>query len=519
VAERHEQSFEAPGHASVRVEIPAGVLAVETWREPRVEVEVTPAHGDERSAAAAAETRISTTERAGRREVVVRAPKREGKLGIAWGRGPELAVRVRCPEGTDVGWRRRAPISRRRGRWARVGPVGVGRRDLAGRCVPELRNGERRPLGRLDRGELTAKSASGDVDVRAVGGAGSVNTVSGDVRIGATGDTLAVRTVSGDVDVEAAAAGVVIGSVSGDVEVGAVPGLVLWIDAQSVSGTMTSELDVGDEPAADGGRRWSCASAPCRATFACRAALSPRDEPAAAPGDAGSWGSRGRLAAAPAGPAQNDLVLVERVAEPAGRAGERLLERRVGERLDAAAVVAHEMVMVLVMTAERLEACDPVADVDALYDPELGQRVEGPVDARDPDRAPGRRDPVVDLLGGAAAVLRLEKVDHRAPRAAPAESRHAEGVECVVGPAHRIDDTDSHPLLASGAMLSRIVLLCAAAGGMLALAGCGGSAASGGKGSVVAAFYPLAFAAEQVAAPAPTWSTSRAPARSPTTSS
>ena len=50
-------------------------------------------------------------------------------------------------------------------------------------------------------------------------------------------------------------------------------------------------------------------------------------------------------------------------------------------------------------------------------------------------------------------------------------------------------------------MLSRIVLLCAAAGGMLALAGCGGSAASGGRDSVVAAFYPLAFAAEQVAAP------------------
>ena len=50
-------------------------------------------------------------------------------------------------------------------------------------------------------------------------------------------------------------------------------------------------------------------------------------------------------------------------------------------------------------------------------------------------------------------------------------------------------------------MLSRIVLLCAAAGGMLALAGCGGSAASGGKDTVVAAFYPLAFAAEQVAAP------------------
>ena len=46
--------------------------------------------------------------------------------------------------------------------------------------------------------------------------------------------------------------GVVVGSVSGDVEVAAVSGLVLWIDAQSVSGTMSSELDVGDEPAEPG---------------------------------------------------------------------------------------------------------------------------------------------------------------------------------------------------------------------------------------------------------------------------
>ena len=255
MAERHEQSFEAPGHASVRVEIPAGVLAVETWPEPRVEVEVAPTRGDERSAAAAAETRISATERAGRREVVVRAPKREGKLGIAWGRGPELAVTVRCPEGTDVG------LAAQSADLEAQGPLGaVSVRSASGDATLQdaaslsfaTASGDL-SAGSIG-GELTAKSASGDVDVRAVGGAGSVNTVSGDVRIGSTGDTLAVRTVSGDVDVEAAAAGVVIGSVSGDVEVGAVPGLVLWIDAQSVSGTMTSELDVGDEPAADGGQ-------------------------------------------------------------------------------------------------------------------------------------------------------------------------------------------------------------------------------------------------------------------------
>jgi zinc transport system substrate-binding protein len=50
-------------------------------------------------------------------------------------------------------------------------------------------------------------------------------------------------------------------------------------------------------------------------------------------------------------------------------------------------------------------------------------------------------------------------------------------------------------------MLSRIVLLCVAGGAMLLLAGCGGSGTSDGGETVVAAFYPLAFAAEQVAGP------------------
>ena len=50
-------------------------------------------------------------------------------------------------------------------------------------------------------------------------------------------------------------------------------------------------------------------------------------------------------------------------------------------------------------------------------------------------------------------------------------------------------------------MISRIVLLCVGVGAAVALAGCGGSGASGGKNTVVAAFYPLAYAADQVAPP------------------
>jgi zinc transport system substrate-binding protein len=51
-------------------------------------------------------------------------------------------------------------------------------------------------------------------------------------------------------------------------------------------------------------------------------------------------------------------------------------------------------------------------------------------------------------------------------------------------------------------MLSRIVLLCAMAAVSLSVAGCGGGNGASGDGeTIVAAFYPLAFAADQVAGP------------------
>jgi DUF4097 and DUF4098 domain-containing protein YvlB len=251
VAEAQTYTFDAPGRTLVRVEIPAGELTVETWSEPRVEVEVAPGRGDERSTAAAAETRVSAATRGGRQEVSVRAPKREGGLlGIPWGRGPDLHVTVHCREGTDVALESQSADLETRGR---LGAVAVHSASGDGTLEDATSLSYATASGDLSAGavaeSLAVKSASGDVDVRSVGGTASVNTVSGDVRIGSTAGPAAVRTVSGDVELEAAGAGVTVGSVSGDVEVAAVPGLVLWIDAQSVSGTMTSELDLGDEPA------------------------------------------------------------------------------------------------------------------------------------------------------------------------------------------------------------------------------------------------------------------------------
>ena len=242
-------SFETPGGASLRVDFPAGTLTVETWTEPRVEAEVTPARGGDRSAEAAAATRVSASERGGGHEIVVRAPKRDGWRSL--GRGAELAVSIRCPEGSDVELATQSADLEGRGRLgavtARSASGDATLDDVASLSFTTA-------SGDLTAGDvggaLTAKSASGDVDVRSVGTTGSVTTVSGDIRIGGAAGAVAAKSVSGDVEIGAAAGSVLVGTVSGDVEVGAVPGLVLWIDAQSVSGSMSCELDVGDEPAA-----------------------------------------------------------------------------------------------------------------------------------------------------------------------------------------------------------------------------------------------------------------------------
>ena len=171
-------------------------------------------------------------------------------------------------------------------------------------------------------------------------------------------------------------------------------------------------------------------------------------------------------------------MLLHRVAEAPGRARERALEPVVGERLDPAAVVADEVVMVVVtVAARRLEARDAVADVDPLDEPQGGERLERPVDARDADGAAGGADAVVDLLRREAAPLLVEELDDRPAGAPAAEPGGAEAGERVVGPArHRTDDSDSHVCYSRPQSCFResfsSVWPAAAA---LAAAGCGGS--------------------------------------------
>ena len=98
-------------------------------------------------------------------------------------------------------------------------------------------------------GTLTVNTASGDVDLGRLAGDGKIRSASGDVQLEEADASLKVQTASGDVQIESVREGdVVLQTASGDIEVGIKTGSKLWIDAKSMSGETSSDLELGDTP-------------------------------------------------------------------------------------------------------------------------------------------------------------------------------------------------------------------------------------------------------------------------------
>ena len=121
-------------------------------------------------------------------------------------------------------------------------------------------------------GDARIRSASGDVEIGSAAGRLDVNTASGDVQVGSAASGATVRSASGEVRfgevagrvvVQTASGDHLIGSVadasvdlksaSGDLRIGIKQGSRVFVDARSLSGETTSEVQLeGAETATDG---------------------------------------------------------------------------------------------------------------------------------------------------------------------------------------------------------------------------------------------------------------------------
>jgi DUF4097 and DUF4098 domain-containing protein YvlB len=207
--------------------------------------------------------------RVGRDIVVVKVPRVHGMKFI---RRNGVTVRVDVPEGSDV-----RVIS---------ASADVELNGSLGRTTVKTASGA---FTADDVTDLRAKTASGDIEVDTVGGAlraqsaagdlrcvrvdgpASVTTVSGDIEVGSAGGQIDVRVTSGDVRLGEVTGDLTVAVVSGNVkvlsltegsthirtvsgriEVGIARGATISVDAESMSGSVHSDIPLEDAPRSDG---------------------------------------------------------------------------------------------------------------------------------------------------------------------------------------------------------------------------------------------------------------------------
>jgi DUF4097 and DUF4098 domain-containing protein YvlB len=224
------ETFATPGDVELTLEIPKGDVELEAAEtaETTVELEASGRDADELER----QVRIEARPRGAGHEVIVDASARGGFLGFREG---QYRVRITAPNGTTV----RATLASAdiNGR----GPFGAVEIDAASGDVA------------FDHiaGHAKINTASGDVELGRVGSA-KLNSASGDVRVDDAAAEVEANTASGDIELRRVTAGEVkVHSASGDLEVGIARGSRLWVDAQSLSGDTSSELELEAAPSGE----------------------------------------------------------------------------------------------------------------------------------------------------------------------------------------------------------------------------------------------------------------------------
>ena len=245
------ETFQTTDPVTLSLRVPGGEILVRATETSETHVELDALN--EAAREIMPRVRLEGRPRGERFEVVVDVPQQRGFMKFS---SPKFELRVDCPSDADLELRTASADLEARG-----GFHDVEATSASGEVDVDAINGS-----------LRVKSASGDVRIASVEGESSVNTASGDIEIGraggpvtattASGDLrvreaargIEARTVSGDQQLESVAEGEVsANAVSGDVQIGIRRGSKVWIDANSVSGDTSSELELaGEAPSGEG---------------------------------------------------------------------------------------------------------------------------------------------------------------------------------------------------------------------------------------------------------------------------
>jgi Putative adhesin len=245
-------TFDTPGPLLLSLRVPAGSIAIETTDGQQTEVELEPLERNAEDVIQGATVELRP--RGEGHELVVELEERRF---LVFSTAPRVGVRIRCPHGADLDVKSVSADVRGNGAFgaAAVKTVSgdIALPDLGGDARVKSVSGDVRLSG--VGGVMEVQTVSGDVNGTTVGGNASITTVSGDIRIDGAGGSVTAKTVSGDQYIGAVAGGATCQSVSGDVYVAIPRGLQIYIDANSRSGDVTSELDPSDgDLAVEGGQ-------------------------------------------------------------------------------------------------------------------------------------------------------------------------------------------------------------------------------------------------------------------------
>jgi Putative adhesin len=250
------ETFSTPGPVRLDLELPAGAIEIEAGETDETHVELESASNNEQVQEMVDTARIQCVQRGEGHEVVVEVRTRHG-VWISFSRGPdirlgtpEMVLRVTCPKGAELNIKTKSADVKARGEYADVdvktasGDVNV---EHAADADVKTASGDVH-FDDVD-GTLDVKSASGDLSVWKVARATNIQLVSGDVIIREAEDSVSANTVSGDQVLQAVLKGrMELRAISGDIVVGVRRGSRVFVDANTVSGSTSSEFDLGDAP-------------------------------------------------------------------------------------------------------------------------------------------------------------------------------------------------------------------------------------------------------------------------------